>query len=63
MRKEKIKALLREFWAEEDGVATIEIILILVVCIGLVLIFKKQINTLLDNIFKQINSKSREVYG
>ncbi|MBP3926537.1 MAG: hypothetical protein J6D13_05070 [Clostridium sp.] len=63
MRKEKIKTLLREFWAEEDGVATIEIILILVVCIGLVLIFKKQINTLLDNIFKQINSKSREVYG
>ena len=63
MRKEKIKTLFREFWAEEDGVATIEIILILVVCIGLVLIFKKQINTLLDNIFKQINSKSREVYG
>ena len=63
MRLQKRKEILREFWAEEDGVATIEIILILVVCIGLVIIFKKQLNTLLENIFKQINSKSKEVYG
>lgn len=34
----------------------------LVVLIGLVIVFKKQINTLLTNIFKQINSKSKEVY-
>lgn len=32
------------------------------VLIGLVIVFKKQINTLLTNIFKQINSKSKEVY-
>ena len=38
------------------------LILILVVLIGLVIVFKKQINTLLTNIFKQINSKSKEVY-
>lgn len=37
-------------------------VLILVVLIGLVIVFKKQINTLLTNIFKQINSKSKEVY-
>ena len=34
----------------------------ILVLIGLVIIFKKQINTLLENIFKQINSKSKEVY-
>ena len=34
----------------------------IVVLIGLVTVFKKQINTLLTNIFKQINSKSKEVY-
>ena len=34
----------------------------MVVLIGLVIAFKKQINTLLTNIFKQINSKSKEVY-
>ena len=38
------------------------IVYILVVVIGLVLIFKTQINTLLNNIFKQINNKSKEVY-
>ena len=50
------------FWNDEEGVKVIEIVLILVVVIGLVLIFKSQINTLLNNIFKQINSKSKEVY-
>ena len=50
------------FWNDEEGVTGIEIVLILVVVIGLVLIFKSQINTLLNNIFKQINSKSKEVY-
>ena len=34
----------------------------MVVLIGLVIVFKKQINTLLTNIFKQINTKSKEVY-
>lgn len=51
-----------EFWTEEDGVGVIELVLILVVLIGLVIVFKKNINTLLTNIFKQINSSSKEVY-
>ncbi|WP_313182106.1 Flp1 family type IVb pilin [Lacrimispora sp.] len=50
------------FIKEEDGVGVIEVVLILVVLIGLVIIFKKQITTLLDNIFKEINSQSKEVY-
>ena len=66
--KEKImdKAYLvrevKSFLMDEDGVGVIELVLILVVLIGLVIVFKKQINTLLTNIFKQINSKSKEVY-
>ena len=50
------------FFREEDGVGVIEVVLILVVLIGLVIIFKQQINKLLQDIFKQINSQSREVY-
>lgn len=34
----------------------------IVVLIGLTIVFKKQINTLLENIFKQINTKTKEVY-
>ncbi|MCD8083841.1 MAG: hypothetical protein LUE86_10125 [Clostridiales bacterium] len=50
------------FLAEEDGVGVIEVVLILVVLIGLVIIFKSQITTLLNNIFTEINSQSEEVY-
>ena len=50
------------FWGEEDGVGVIEIVLILVVLIGLVIIFKTQIRKLLETIFKQIETQSKEVY-
>ena len=53
---------IREFWKDEQGVGVIELGLVLVVLIGLVIIFKKQITTLLQNIFKEINSQSKEVY-
>ena len=46
----------------DRGVGVIELVLVLVVLIGLVIIFKKQITTLLQNIFKEINSQSKEVY-
>lgn len=59
---ERIKKELAAFFEEEDGVGVIEIVLILVVLIGLVIIFKKQITTLLNNVFKEINSQSKEVY-
>lgn len=62
MKKWNVKGEIRSFFIEEDGVGVIEIVLILVVLIGLVIIFKKQINALLENIFKQINNKSKEVY-
>ena len=53
---------MKEFLLEEDGVGVIEVVLILVVLIGLVIIFKKQINQLLTNIFSEINKQSKEVY-
>jgi len=53
---------IREFLMEEDGVGVIEVVLILVVLIGLVIVFKKQINQLLTNIFTEINKQSKEVY-
>lgn len=53
---------LREFLMEEDGVGVIEVVLILVVLIGLVIVFKGQINKLLTSIFTEINKQSKEVY-
>ncbi len=57
-----VNGQIRDFIAKEDGIGVIEVVLILVVLIGLVIIFKKQITTLLDSIFKEINSQSKEVY-
>lgn len=53
---------MREYFRQEDGVGVIEVVLILVVLIGLVIIFKSQITALLESIFKEINSQSKEVY-
>ena len=53
---------LKRFLTEEDGVGVIEVVLILVVLIGLVIVFKTQINKLLTAIFKEINKQAKEVY-
>ena len=47
--------------AEEDGMGTVEIILIIVVLIGLVLIFKNQLRSLVGKIFKKITEESNMV--
>lgn len=43
---------------EEKGVGVVEVILILVVLIGLVLIFKSQLTSLVETIFQKITSES-----
>ena len=45
-------------WKEEDAVGTVELILILVVLIGLVIIFKKQLMYLVNEIFDKITSQA-----
>lgn len=62
MRKNQEWNEVAEFLKQEDGVGVIEVVLILVVLIGLVIIFKEQITQLLQNIFKEIHSQSKEVY-
>ena len=58
----ELKKQFISFIKEEDGIGVIEVVLILVVLIGLVILFKRQIKQLLDNIFQEINSQSGEVY-
>ena len=53
---------LREFLQSEDGMGTIEMVLILVVLIGLVIVFKTQINKVLTSVFTEINKQAKEVY-
>ena len=61
-KENKLVSEWNAFWRQEEGVGVIEVVLILVVMIGLVIIFKTQITKLLENIFKEIESQSKEVY-
>lgn len=56
-----IKNKIKNFIEEEDGIGTVEMILILVVLIGLVLIFKSQLTELVNTIFEKINSQAGRV--
>lgn len=51
----------REFLTEEEGLGTVEIILILVVLIGLVIIFKEQLRDLVKKVFEKITKDSNTV--
>lgn len=53
-----IKKRVNEILKEEAGVGVVEVILILVVLIGLVIIFKSQLTSLVQSIFEKITSES-----
>ena len=50
-----VKALAKEFWQEEDGLQTIEMVLILVVIIGLAVTLQQYAHNWLDAINGQIS--------
>ena len=53
--------LWKRFWEEEDALGTVELILIIVVLVGLVMIFKKQLVSLVNNILSKITSQSNSI--
>ena len=55
------KNLLKKVWKNNDGMGTVEMILIIVVLIGLVLIFKTQIQELAGTIFEKISADSSSI--
>lgn len=48
----------RELLTEEDGMGTVEVILIIVVLVALVVIFKKEITAIVTALFKKITSQT-----
>lgn len=52
---------MKEFIREEDGMGTVEIILIIVVLVGLVIIFKSQITQIINTLFQKITSQTGTV--
>ena len=55
--------IIREFIKEEDGIGVVEIILILVILIGLVVIFKDEIEKIVKKAFAAIKDDAGEIVG
>ena len=51
----------RQFLTEEDGMGTVEVILIIVVLVGLVVIFKEKITDIVNSIFAKITSQTKKI--
>jgi len=58
--------MLKEFWAEEDGVAVVEILLIMAVLIIIALLFKDKltewVTKTLENIFPTVEDNKGETF-
>ena len=51
----------RQFIKEEDGMGTVEVILIIVVLVGLVVIFKEEITEIVNSIFSKITNQTKKI--
>lgn len=49
------------FWKDNRGVGVIEIVLILVILVGLVLVFKEQITTIVTKAFSSISGDANSI--
>ncbi len=52
---------LPELFREEDGMGTVEVILIIVVLVGLVIVFKNQITQIVTNLFNKISTQTGKI--
>ena len=58
MGNNKLKSF-RQFLTEEDGMGTVEVILIIVVLVGLVIIIKEKITEGVNSIFTKITNQTK----
>lgn len=54
----QLKKRIMDILCDEKGIGVVEVILILVVLIGLVIIFKSQLTSVVNTIFEKITSES-----
>ena len=60
MGNNKLKSF-RQFLTEEDGMGTVEVIVIIVVLVGLVIIFKEKITEVVNSIFTKITNQTKKI--
>ena len=60
MGNNKLKSF-RQFLTEEDGMGTVELIIIILVLVVLVIIFKEKITEVVNSIFTKITNQTKKI--
>ena len=56
--KETGLSTLKDLFIEEDGMGTVEVILIIVVLVGLVVLFRTKITSIVNGLFRKITEQT-----
>ena len=57
----KILKKIKNFWDDETGMGVVEVVLIIIVLVGLVMLFKKQITSLVNMLLSKMSSQAKQI--
>lgn len=57
----KFKNVIIKFWNDEEGMGVVELVLIIIVLVGLVVLFKKQITSLVSSILTKMTNQANQI--
>ena len=57
----KILKKIKNFWDDESGMGVVEVVLIIIVHVGLVMLFKKQITSLVNMLLSKMSSQAKQI--
>ena len=56
-----LKTKIKDFFYDESGMGVVEIVLIIIVLVGLVILFKKQITSLVNTLLSKMSSQAKQI--
>ena len=57
----KILKKIKNFWDDESGMGVVEVVLMIIVLVGLVMLFKKQITSLVNMLLSKMSSQAKQI--
>ena len=57
----KILKKIKNFWDDESGMGVVEVVLIIIVLVGLVMLFKKQITSHVNMLLSKMSSQAKQI--
>lgn len=57
----KILKKIKNFWDDESGMGVVEVVLIIIVLVGLFMLFKKQITSLVNMLLSKMSSQAKQI--